>query len=464
MNTFKSINVIFSEKQRKGRKRPFFTKINHSQEKNLLKESVSIDSRSRALKFINDIAKYNNVDANGYLISEDSRVVSLPLILLQLAFPNLSQLLVGNHCFDHDVSIYLPCRYEICLLLKSLICAEDATIPTLYACEFLNILNMMEDIFSKKDVTCIDQVPESFEPSVSEDNSRNLEYVNLQVDPLELSEDLHAIHCSRNCLNKCSEAVKSWPDENILYLKGLSQSDSKISIKNNLMQHLQFQGKVNGYTDSFLFFGHSMCLKYLSFITSISEYILDRVLKDFKNGRLFYTHGNRGVIRLDTIAISGFKAWFTSFLKLYGQHAPDEEVVVLSHWLNKKLLYQIYKSEAPLPHIALTTFYQHLISDFGPKRQDMTLPCVRFSSYSSHSVCDICVALNANQKACKNETDLIMAQALRNQHKMDYGMARKAIEEIRQSAVDFPDDNLFIQADGIYYFYYYRKIELMLKE
>ena len=74
------------------------------------------------------------------------------------------------------------------------------------------------------------------------------------------------------------------------------------------------------------------------------------------------------------------------------------------------------------------------------------------------------MALNANQKACKNETDLIMAQALRNQHKMDYGMARKAIEEIRQSAVDFPDDNLFIQADGIYYFYYYRKIELMLKE
>ena len=141
MNTFKSINLIFSDKQRKGRMRPFFKKINHSQENNLFKESVSIDSRSRTLKFINEIAKYNTDDANGYLISEDSRVVSVPLILLQLAFPNLSQLFVGNNCFDHDLSIYLPCRYEICLLLKSLICAEDAAIPTLYTCEFLNTLN-----------------------------------------------------------------------------------------------------------------------------------------------------------------------------------------------------------------------------------------------------------------------------------------------------------------------------------
>ena len=79
-----------------------------------------------------------------------------------------------------------------------------------------------------------------------------------------------------------------------------------------------------------------------------------------------------------------------------------------------------------------------------------TLPCVRISAYSSHSVCDLCIALNGNQKMCKNEAELSMSTSLRNQHRMDVGMTRKAVESIRQSAIDFSEDNLFIQCDGNY--------------
>lgn len=59
------------------------------------------------------------------------------------------------------------------------------------------------------------------------------------------------------------------------------------------------------------------------------------------------------------------------------------------------------------------------------------------------------MALNANQKLCKTEAELNMAKSLRNQHRMDFVMARKTIESIKQSAISFPEDNLFIQCDGM---------------
>ena len=48
-------------------------------------------------------------------------------------------------------------------------------------------------------------------------------------------------------------------------------------------------------------------------------------------------------------------------------------------------------------------------------------------------------------KQCKTEVDLKMATYLKNQHKMVFGEARRKIQEIKQSAVQFPSDNLFIQ-------------------
>jgi hypothetical protein len=60
---------------------------------------------------------------------------------------------------------------------------------------------------------------------------------------------------------------------------------------------------------------------------------------------------------------------------------------------------------------------------FGPQRIDHTFPCVRLSKYSSHSICDICVSLNSNQKLCKTEAELSLVKGLRNQHKLDFGIS-----------------------------------------
>ena len=69
--------------------------------------------------------------------------------------------------------------------------------------------------------------------------------------------------------------------------------------------------------------------------------------------------------------------------------------------------------------------------------------------FSFNSVCDVCVALNTNQRECKTEAELKVAKSLRNQHRMDFGLARRAIDELKQSAITFPEDNLYLQIDGM---------------
>ena len=128
---------------------------------------------------------------------------------------------------------------------------------------------------------------------------------------------------------------------------------------------------------------------------------------------------------------------------------PNKRGIVLSYWLKGKTLYNMYTEEAPAPHISLSTFYKHLKTYFGPRRVDPSLPQVTISKYSSHSVCSVCVALNMNQKLCKSEAELNMVKSLRNQHKLDVGEARRAVEAKRQLAIDFPDDYLFLQFDGM---------------
>jgi hypothetical protein len=49
----------------------------------------------------------------------------------------------------------------------------------------------------------------------------------------------------------------------------------------------------------------------------------------------------------------------------------------------------------------------------------------------------------------KSEAELRMAKSLRNQHIIDFGLARRTIESLRQAAIDFPNDSLFIQLDGM---------------
>ena len=105
----------------------------------------------------------------------------------------------------------------------------------------------------------------------------------------------------------------------------------------------------------------------------------------------------------------------------------------------------MYKAETVKPHVSQSTFYSLFKTKFGPRRLDKSLPWIRISKDSTHSVCSTCVALNNAQSQCKTEEELSVIRDLKNNHRMNFGGARKKVEEIRQSAVSFPNDHMFVQ-------------------
>ena len=66
-----------------------------------------------------------------------------------------------------------------------------------------------------------------------------------------------------------------------------------------------------------------------------------------------------------------------------------------------------------------------------------------------HSQIESGVSLNTNKRQCKTENELKMAMDLINNHKHEVGLARRKIEEVKQSALTFPEDNLFVQIDSM---------------
>jgi hypothetical protein len=258
--------------------------------------------------------------------------------------------------------------------------------------------------------------------------------------------------CSRNCKDKCANITESWSKTDLQYLKVMFKCEKIVETKKSLINHLQSQNNVGEDTANYFINGHKFCTKFLSVKTGISEYVLKTGLKDYSDGIQMYEHGSKGVMQQQSLSTTQYICWFKQFVEVYGQNAPDENVTVLAYWLKKATLFNMYKEEAHAPYVAQATFYQHMKTYVGPQRIDKTLPCVRISKYTTHSVCDICVALNTNQRECKTEAELKLAKSLRNQHRMDFGLARRTIEEIKQTAITFPADNLFIQIDGMVLF------------
>ena len=64
-------------------------------------------------------------------------------------------------------------------------------------------------------------------------------------------------------------------------------------------------------------------------------------------------------------------------------------------------------------------------------------------------MCSICIALSSNLRQCKTESEVAQAKSLKNNHRMNFGLARRKVEELKQSAIDFPGDHLFLQIDGM---------------
>ena len=419
------------------------------------KDLSRLDENSYIPQLLNTLNKEISSNSSANLVCIDGQVISLPLPLLCLAWPGLAGIVKETICCGSSVAISVPGSGATVLHVKKIIlhgCSSSLSNTDQFA-----VLSFLRDVgldlniesessgqmLSENDVETL-----IIEESSDEDNQED--HIEHFWETSSLSRSIPRVNlCSSLCRNDCHKLPQSWKDDDIQHVKTMFSGEKLLTKKNKLISHLEAQGNIGVPTDSYVIKSHEFCLKFMSFLTGISEYILRTVLQDYQQGIRHYEHGNKGIIKQQSFATLGFICWFKQFLSLYGQSAPDDHLTILSYWLKGKVLYNIYVEEVPKPRIALTTFYKHLVTYFGPHRIDQTFPCVRISKYSSHSVCDICVALNTNQKLCKTEAELSLVKGLRNQHKLDFGMARKTVENIKQSALNFPSDNLFIQVDGM---------------
>ena len=215
-----------------------------------------------------------------------------------------------------------------------------------------------------------------------------------------------------------------------------------------MLDYLKVQSDIDIATDRFFYNGHRFCSSYFSYLTGVSLHLIKTVLNDFWKGVRIYEHGNAGISKIYQPTVE-FIVWMKGFAEWYGQYSPKEEKIILSYWLTKGVLYTIYTDETQGPHIAASTFYQHFETYFGPYRIDKSLPCIRISKYSSHSVCNICLALNNNRRQATTELELKNAKSLINQHKEVFGNAFRKVQEVKQTALSHPHDHLFLQVDGM---------------
>ena len=255
-------------------------------------------------------------------------------------------------------------------------------------------------------------------------------------------------YCADKCNKKCEDIILSLSEKESSCLKRSFEGHTVVETKNNLLKHLISQSRLGVSEQGYFLKGHLFCTKSFSNYTKISEYILKKVLNDFQHGALQYVHGNDSNPR-ESVASVKFTSWMLVFSELYGQSAPDELTTVLPSWLSKATLFKIYLEESTAPFVKKSSFYQLFEAKFGYMRNDKSLPHIRISKYSTHSVCSTCVALQAYQRSCKTEQELQYSKGLMSRHKQCIGQTRRKICELQQLAITYPADHLFLSFDGM---------------
>ena len=198
----------------------------------------------------------------------------------------------------------------------------------------------------------------------------------------------------------------------------------------------------------FHFNGHTFCLKSCSRVSGVSEYILKQVITDYHSNLYEYVHGSKSGPRMSAATVN-YIVWMKQFGLQYGQFSPEELVIVIpAHW-TKKSIYDKYSKEVIGKPIGKSAFYNLFVVKFGHSRVDKSLPWIRISASSTHSVCDTCLALCQYRRNCTTKDQLVYADALMYKHKECYGRSRVAVGELRQTALSYPSDVVMIMLDDM---------------
>jgi hypothetical protein len=254
--------------------------------------------------------------------------------------------------------------------------------------------------------------------------------------------------CSQYCASKCTSVWESWTKDEREVVEQMLSGKTKLQQKNYLLEHLKKQKGLGIRKSGFHFNGHTFCLKACSTFSGCSEFILKQVIQDYHSNLVEYVHGNKSGTRMSSATVH-FIVWMKHFGLQFGQFSPDELVTVIpAHW-TKKSIYDKYCGEVVGKVIKKSAFYSLFVSKFGHLRLDKTLPWIRISFNSTHSICDKCLALNQYRRGCTTKDQISYVQALMYKHKEAYGRSRIVIGGLRQSALSYPADLMMIMLDDM---------------
>ena len=166
---------------------------------------------------------------------------------------------------------------------------------------------------------------ESCLPSILGEESTDGLWTNPLPTILEENDPAHIVDikicesstCSRLCRHKCDEKVRKFSEMEIEIIKE-SFKGSKLSTKNELLKHIQFQRKAGLPTNVFFFFDHQFCIGSFSALTNISTYILKSVIKDFHRNVRRFIHGNKFFSK-ESLKVTRCVSWILVFVENFAQ-------------------------------------------------------------------------------------------------------------------------------------------------
>lgn len=245
------------------------------------------------------------------------------------------------------------------------------------------------------------------------------------------------VKCSHGCSNNCAVFIEKWKTEEIDDLKRKFSSLNNVQIQHKLLKQLEFQRSAGMPTCGYYFNGILLCVNQMHELSTVSKYMIRKVLRNFARGHKRFIHGNSSKV-YNRRATTNFCTWLKLYSEKYGQDGPTDVVTVLPSYMNKAELYKVYLKEAVPPLLKRSSFYKLFKSKFGPRRIDKSLKWIRISKDSTHSKCDVCTALNQFIRGAKNAAELAYAKSLKLQHTDKYSKARVAVNEFIQRSITSP--------------------------
>ena len=304
----------------------------------------------------------------------------------------------------------------------------------------------LEDIFDK--VTSAVENPPPEKKSKTTLNEIFSRIVSLPNDKESILNIRRGIVCSSSCVSKkCSDI----PSLIISDIRNRISSLKQSQLHNYLLERLAIQMDMGIENSVFTIRGYRFCRSSFQAYFGVSNYLLDTVLKENKEGKVRFVHGNKGNV-YRSLRRDSAVAFIHSFAEVHCENLPDRHYLQLPSYLNIGTLFRIYVERFTVADERLgeREFYHVFNQYFGStKRVDESLPVIIFQSYNTHPKCNVCAKISDLRKRAKNETEANYVDSRMREHMVEMRRKYLKFSSRIELAVRYPEDYLHLIIDDM---------------